>query len=165
MTSFVDFSPQTTASGPAFQFQPTLSDGNQYLVTVTWNAFGQRYYINVSDLSGTLIVSEGLAPSGPEYQASFTWDDTTNTATVTTNTPHNIPLASIANARASQTSGQFDGSYAALSTGPTTMTFTLTTAPTAPLPVNGVWDFPLNLLAGYASAVLYFHAETQQFEF
>lgn len=47
-----------------FQFQPTL-DGQSYVVIVTWNLFGQRYYFNVYDLQQSLIVSAALVGSPP----------------------------------------------------------------------------------------------------
>jgi len=40
----------------AFSFQATL-DGNAYTVSVPWNLYGQRYYVLVSTLSGTLVVA------------------------------------------------------------------------------------------------------------
>ena len=53
MTTYVDFSqPQNVP----FQFAATL-DGNPYTVTVPWNLYGQRYYVYVQSLDGTLIVA------------------------------------------------------------------------------------------------------------
>lgn len=40
-------------SGP-FTFTPTL-DGTQYTAIVTWNVFGQRYYVNIYTLQGVRI--------------------------------------------------------------------------------------------------------------
>lgn len=53
MTTFTDFSP--SVAGP-FQFEPEL-DGQTYSVIVTWNVYSQRWYVNIYDLSGNLIVS------------------------------------------------------------------------------------------------------------
>lgn len=51
MTTYVSFAP--IAIEP-FGFQATL-DGVVYQVLVTWNLFGQRWYVNIYDLSGTLV--------------------------------------------------------------------------------------------------------------
>lgn len=67
MTTFVDFKP--SLQGP-FQFQPTL-DGAVYNVIVTWNIFGRRYYVNLYDLSGSLIVSIPLIGSPPDYDINI----------------------------------------------------------------------------------------------
>lgn len=61
MTTVVQFQPSTTN---AFQFQPTL-DGDIYTCIVTWNLYGQRFYINVIGLDGTLIFTLALIGSLP----------------------------------------------------------------------------------------------------
>ena len=53
MTTYIPFTPSATAP---FQFQPILDD-QVYNVIITWNLFGQRYYVNVYDTSGSLIVT------------------------------------------------------------------------------------------------------------
>ena len=68
MTTVYDFTP--TASAP-FQFQPTL-DGTTYNVIITWNVFGQRYYINIYDLSGNLILCMPFIGSPLNYDLSLT---------------------------------------------------------------------------------------------
>ena len=49
-------------SGP-FQFTPTL-DGTQYNAVVTWNVYGQRWYVSIYDLSGNLVVARPVVPTG-----------------------------------------------------------------------------------------------------
>jgi hypothetical protein len=68
MTTFA-FTPQQTS--PPFQFQPTL-DGQVYNVTVTWNLFGQRWYVNIYDLGFNLIVCLPLIGSPNDYPISLT---------------------------------------------------------------------------------------------
>jgi hypothetical protein len=68
MTTFTNFSPSTTAN---FQFQPTL-DGQVYTVTVLWSLFGQRYYVNIAALDGTLVALLPLIGSPPNYDISLT---------------------------------------------------------------------------------------------
>lgn len=58
-TTYIDFTP--SASAP-FQFQATL-DGAVYTVILTWNLFGQRYYVNIYTLDGTRVLSIPLIGS------------------------------------------------------------------------------------------------------
>ena len=66
-TTIIPFTP-----GPAapFQFQATL-DGNLYNCVVTWNLMGQRWYLNVYDLSGNLIICTAMAGSPAGYNISL----------------------------------------------------------------------------------------------
>ena len=68
MTVYVPFAPSTTAP---FTFQATF-DGNAYTVTCTWNLFGQRYYVNVSDLRGNHIFTLPMIGSPNGYNISLT---------------------------------------------------------------------------------------------
>ena len=51
-TNLIRFSPSDDAN---FQFQATF-DGDVYNVIVTWNIYGERYYINIYDLNNNLIL-------------------------------------------------------------------------------------------------------------
>lgn len=51
MTTFVAFQP---APGRGFSFNATL-DGTSYQLAVTWNVFGQRWYLTCAGSDGTLI--------------------------------------------------------------------------------------------------------------
>ena len=66
-TVYVDFTPSTTAP---FQFQPVL-DGQPYTAVITWNLFGQRWYITVSTVSGTLVVCQAMVGSPLDYNISL----------------------------------------------------------------------------------------------
>lgn len=67
MTTF----PFIPSNNTPFQFQPTL-DNNPYTCVVTWNLFGQRYYLNCLDLSGNLIFCKAMVGSPPNYDISLT---------------------------------------------------------------------------------------------
>ena len=67
MTTYFPFTPTTTS---VFQFQPTL-DGSLYVCAVTFNLFGQRYYINLYDLSGNLVISTAMVGSPNGYDISL----------------------------------------------------------------------------------------------
>lgn len=158
--TFVNFSPSTLA---AFNFQATLA-GTIYNVIVTWNIFGQRYYVNVYDLSGTLIVCRALCSSGESFQGVFTWADGIATATLAG--AHYVPIGGVADVWVSKTATGFDGGWQALSTGPNTLTYELSTNPNSTDNVTGQVNFALNLVEGSGiDGWLLFHYDTQQFEF
>lgn len=157
MTTYVDFVPSTTTP---FQFQATF-DGAQYNVVVTWNEFGERYYINVYDLGGNLILARARADSNTKIQAAFTWS--TGTVTATANSSHNVPVGSIANITVSDTGLGYDGQYQGLAINSNALTYALATNPGQP--ANGNVGQDVNLLAGYFTSTLVFRAATQQFEF
>ena len=70
MTTYTPFVPNPQV---AFSFQPVL-DGATYNVTVTWNVFGQDYYVNIYDLNGNLIVNLPMVGSPPGVNiSSLTW--------------------------------------------------------------------------------------------
>ena len=157
--TFVDFLPSTTT---AFVFQPTLN-GTPYIATITWNVFGQRYYITITDLSGNLIVCRALSESGPGLQASLTWASGIAVATCTMN--HNVPINTVIIARVSQSNSGFDGTWYMLSVTPTALIWQLATNPNEPVPLSGTVSFDLNLVGGYDIGRLVFHSDTQQFEY
>ena len=64
----IPFNPSATANT---QFTATL-DGVDYTVIVNWNLFGQRYYINIYTLQGTLVLCIALIGSPPNYDISMT---------------------------------------------------------------------------------------------
>lgn len=169
MTTYVDFQPSTTAA-PPFQFQATL-DGNQYNVAVTWNAFGQRYYIAVSDLSGNLILTTPMVGSGAKIQGVLSW--TEGTATAALQAPHNVPIGAVANVEISGTDLGYDGAWRALAVDPVTLTFGLPADP-GQYGVTGNASQDVNLVATalnqatgapyFSTSTLVFRAGTNQIE-
>ena len=67
MTTIIPFEP--TASAP-FQFQATL-DGQIYTCAVTWNLFGQRWYLGCYTLTGTLMFNRALVGSPLGYDINL----------------------------------------------------------------------------------------------
>lgn len=160
MTTVVDFQPSSTAT-PPFQFQATL-DGAQYNVTCTWNVFGQRWYVNVYDLSGNLIVARSMVGSGAKIQGVLTWANWTATAAL--QSPHNVPIGSVANIDVSGTGLSYDGSWRALAVDAQTLTFTLQTDP-GQYGVTGNVSQDVNLVGGYfQTSTLVYRSGTQQIE-
>lgn len=159
MSTFIGFTPSTTA---AFSFQATLG-GTQYSVSITWNIFGERYYINITDFSGNPILTRAMTASGPVLQAQFSW--ALGIATAATMAPHNVPIGSVVNAYISQTGSDFDGQFQLLATNAYTLTYQLATNPEEALSIAGNVNFSLNLLYGYGIGYMLYHYETQQIEY
>lgn len=67
MTTYFDF--QESQAGP-FQFQPTL-DGTVYTAIVTWNTFGQRYYLNLYTPDSILVLCIPVIGSPLDYDISL----------------------------------------------------------------------------------------------
>jgi hypothetical protein len=145
-----------------FSFEATIN-GAQYLVSTPWNVFGQRYFLKIVDSSGNLILYRSLVATGPQIQGSFSWAD--NLATVQCASGHGVPLCGLVNVYISQTDSAFDGFVQALSTGPTTLTYALTTDPQESEPVSGAVNFTINLLAGLNLGWMILDFPKQQFEF
>lgn len=158
MSTFVDFVPSTQS---AFSFQPTLGD-TQYNVSITWNIFAQGFYLNLTDLSGNLILARSLTPSGPTMQSTITW--ASGLATVLSASNHNVPVGTLANISVSGSGTIMDGDWQALATGPNTLTYAVGN-PNQVQPATVVLEFPWDLVQGYTQGFLLFHADTQQFEY
>lgn len=56
------FFPIVRSPNAPFSFLATL-DGQQYQCVMTWNLFGQRWYINVYTTGGALVLAIALPPS------------------------------------------------------------------------------------------------------
>jgi hypothetical protein len=67
MTTIVNFKP--TGSTP-FSFNATL-DSNPYVITIPWNAYGLRYYINIYDTSNNLVMVKPLIASPDTYNINL----------------------------------------------------------------------------------------------
>jgi len=67
--------PFAPTANAVFQFQATLagptsnvsSTGPTFNVSVPWNTFGQRWYIQITDQNGVLVLSRALIASPPDY--------------------------------------------------------------------------------------------------
>ena len=68
MATIIPFNPSPNSN---FQFQCTL-DGAAYNVICTYSAYAQRYYVNIYDLTGNLVMSRPLIASPSFYNASLT---------------------------------------------------------------------------------------------
>jgi hypothetical protein len=163
LSTLISFTPSITQ---AFQFQPTIA-GTQYNAVITWSLFGQRYYLNLSTLDGTLLCCTALVATGPTLSATLNWADTGvgGIATVTTASAHNVPLGQVVNMTVSETGTAFDGEWQGLSTGTMTLTYALSN-PNVSLQQTGKVDFPVNAIAPFGiDGAFLFRFDTQQFEY
>lgn len=144
MTTYYPFAPSQTSS---INFQPTL-DGNVYVVTVTWNLFGQRYYVNVTELNGTPVVTRARTASPPSLAlASLTWAN--GTVTAVTQSPHGYAIGSmVAIDVVNCAPSAYNGSVEAFVIDATTLAYPLTANPGAATALGAV-DWTVNLVDGY----------------
>ena len=168
MTTYIDFVPSQSAP---FQFQPTL-DGQVYTGIVTWNLFGQRYYLNLYTLGGVLVFNQALVGSTVGVAlASLTWGASTGAGTVTATTeePHGYTVGQTVDLTVSgATPSGYNGLFECLITGASTFTYQLTADPGAAT-VNGNVNYDIDLCAGYdnvagtpfASTLVYREANMQ----
>ena len=68
MATIIAFNPVPNQN---FQFQATF-DGQSYSVVLSWNIYGQRYYINIYDQNSNLVVCRSVVGSPDGYDISLT---------------------------------------------------------------------------------------------
>lgn len=66
--TYTNFTPSPLTN---FRF-PVLLDGTQYNVVVTYNVFGQRYYVNIYTTQGGFVMSRPMVGSPVGYDISLT---------------------------------------------------------------------------------------------
>lgn len=88
MTTFVQFDPTPFAN---FQFNPTL-DGTDYVAICTWNIYGERYYLNIYNNNGTLIVTNPLVASPDDFDIDLVYGYFTTSKIVYRNSSNNIEI-------------------------------------------------------------------------
>jgi hypothetical protein len=160
-STFVSFVPSTV--GP-FTFSPIIA-GATYNAEIDYNAFGQRFYLNLTDLTGASIAYCAVAETGPSFQATFNWS--VGTASITCEEPHQVPIGQMVRGRISQTESGFDAlSILLLAINPTTLTFPLSEDPEVE-PVQGVLSLgDVNLVEGIIpGGLLVYHGDVASFEF
>lgn len=62
-------------SGAPFQFQATLlgptsnvsSTGTTFNISIPWNTFGQRWWVQIVDQNGSLVLNRALVASTPDF--------------------------------------------------------------------------------------------------
>jgi hypothetical protein len=161
MTTITNFVPNNVAP---FTWQPTL-DGAVYTATVTWNLFGQRWYLNVFDLTGNPILTIALAgsPIGQSI-ASLTWDDLELVVDVVTETPHGYQIGQTVELTLSgNVPDTYNGVFECLITGDSEFTFPQASDPGVNTALGAV-AYNINLVAGYFESTLVYREANQTFE-
>lgn len=160
MAARYNFVPSDNA---AFQFEPTL-DGDVHTAIVTWNYFGQRFYINIFDVNNVRVLSEAVvgSPIGLNIQA-LSWRNGRVSAALASRHPYLIGQTIELTLSGCAPSG-YNGKVEALIDGPASFSYPLATNPGIATAV-GVADFNVDLIAGYfKTSTLVFRSPTQQFE-
>lgn len=160
MTTYFPFQPSNQGSPT---FQPTL-DGNPYSCVVTWNLFGQRYYLNCYDQTNTLAFCVPLIETDQSILLEgLSFDPIQLLVTATTNEPHGYDVGdTVALTIAGASPSGYDGLYQCLITGPDTFTYPLGTNPGQVFNLTGSASYLISLCAGYFDSTLVYR--NNQFE-
>lgn len=159
MTTYTSFVPSKVT---LFQFPATL-DGASYTVTVPWNVFGQRWYVNIADQSGNPIVSEALVGSpDPWALSALTWAD--GLVFAMTATPLGMPVGSSAQLLISgATPSAYNGLVQVTVTGPSSFTYPITLPP-GNVTVLGSAFYNIDMTGGYFNSTMVYRDSTGNFE-
>lgn len=155
--------PFTGGIGVNMTFNPVL-DNNIYNAVIVWNAYAQRWYLNLSDLNGNLTISRAVTASNdPRPISAISWSQ--NVVSVVTDTPHFFRIGSVVNLRISGTSPDgYNGVYLCRITGPSSFQYDLTTNPGQQVSA-GNYGGIIDLTDGaFTSSVLVFYNNSQTFE-
>lgn len=161
MTTIIPFVPVPRAP---FQFQPVL-DGDTYTGLITWNLFGQRWYLNLYTSSGALVVTIPLIGSpNPIAVSSIAWNSLLGIVTLTTASPHGIPVGKATNLTLSGvTPSSYNGVKALVAQSATTLSYVQTTDPGA-VTVTGAIGRDISLTAGYFNSTLVYRESSRNLE-
>ena len=127
MTSYYPFQP-SGVNAPSFQ--PTF-DGAVYNCAVTWNLFGQRYYVNCFDQNGVRVFTVALVGSPAQKLIStLSWSSASLTATAETALPHGFKVGTVVRLTiAGASPAAYNGEYLAFITTPMEFEFPLANDP------------------------------------
>lgn len=162
MTTFTNFAP--TPNAP-FSFQPTL-DGQVYIATVPWLTFGQRWYLNLTDVSGNSIAFLPVIGSATGTNIeSISWDQNSQTVTVVTAEAHGWNPYTTATLTVSGVSPTaFNGTFSCFVVDDVTLTYLLASDP-GMMTQSGTISYDINILGGYfQTSTMVFRQASQQFE-
>lgn len=153
MTIYFPFTPSNVA---APTFMPTL-DGDPYTIQVSFQLFGQRYYLNCYDLSGNRIFTRPMVESeAGKIINAISWNVASGLVTVKTSIPHGYPIGSVVNLTvAGCVPDAYNGAVQAFVDTPNTFTYPLTTDPGVAT-VFGQASYLIDLIAGYFNSTMIF---------
>ena len=163
MTTYTDFVPGPQAP---FQFQPTL-DGQVYTAIVTWNLFGQRWYLNLYGLDGTRIFTLPVIGSpNADLISSLSWDGERDIVTVVSTAPHGVRTGAVAELTISGASpASYNGAWLMTAQNQTTLTFAMSNDPGGAATITGYLARNVNMAGGYfKTSTLVYREQTGKFE-
>jgi hypothetical protein len=162
VTTYFNFQPPALGA-PVFEFQPTL-DGQSYTASVPWLLFGQRWYLSLRALNGTLIFFRSLigSPPGRALQ-TLSWQN--GYVSATTTAPHGYAVGQQIELTISGcTPAALNGTFPCLVTGPNSFSYALAQDPGIATTL-GLASYDVNLAWGFfQQSSLVFRTATQQFE-
>jgi hypothetical protein len=159
VTTYFQFTPNVVAP---FTFQPTL-DGEQYTAVVTWNLFGQRWYITVSTITGDPVFTLPLigSPDGVSIQ-SISW--AFGTVKVVTARPHHYTIGQTVLITISGCAPDaYNGVVLASIVDAVTFTYKLASNPGDTTQL-GSEIYNINIAAGYFTSTLVYRESSKTFE-
>jgi hypothetical protein len=160
LTTLVPFAPNNSATPP---WSSTITlDGNLFTLAVTWNLFGQRWFINLYDLSGNLIVTKAMigSPDGVTAE-SLSWDF--GVATAVTSVPHKFAIGTEVEVTISGCAPDaYNGSVLAAVIDSVTLSYQLASNP-GPATGIGTVQFLVDMLAGYFDSILAYSDSAKNF--
>ena len=132
-----------------------MFDGETYNVTVTWNLFGRRCYVNCFDSLNNRVFTVALIESSPALPlGAVSWSPASLTAEVVTKSPHGFPVGStIRLTVASVVPVGYNGCYDCWVTGPSTLEFDLSVNPGAATVFGSVSQL-ISMTSGYFASTL-----------
>jgi hypothetical protein len=139
------------ASGAPPQFSPTF-DGAQYVVSIEWGLFGQRYYIRCVDLNGVLIYYQALIESSPGLTIqSLAWSELQNIVQGVTIDPHGYQIGATLKLTVSgATPDEYNGTWTVLVTGPSSFSYPASfTDDPIPATTPGILSYNIDMNAAY----------------
>lgn len=146
-----------------FSFSPVL-DGQTYTAAVKWNWFGQRWYLELSRITGALVFNKALigSPCGVSIE-SVSWSN--GLVTVTTAKPHGFDVGTtVAMTVEGCVPVVLNGTRPSLITDVDEFTFPLVGNPGAATQL-GRAVYNINLAAGYfTTSTLVYRSDNKTFE-
>ena len=150
----VELSAGFNSNAVAPSFSPTL-DGSVYTITVTWNLFGQRHFVNCYDGSSNLVFTVALVETPPSLALEgLTWSAAALQVTATTLATHGFPIGSVIELTlVGANPATYNGSYDVFITGPSTFQFAMTTDPGSVVSCGSA-SFVISMCRGYFNSTL-----------
>jgi hypothetical protein len=146
-----------------FQFSPTL-DGATYNAIISFNAFAQRYYLNLFSPDGTRLLTRALvgSPTGVKLE-SLAWLN--EMVVATTDVPHGYKIGDTIELTISGCLPEtYNGKVRALITDEYGFSYPMPAFPGLASAV-GIADYNVNLVAGYfETSTMVYRDANRQFE-